>query len=271
MDKTERLMRKMEIQDQIVKPEVRTAITGEMYIPNHSGDHSAGILNTTPTANNDIANKKYVDDGGAGGLVVTNDGTKTTILGIAGDYLRIGDAGTTAHSLNTNDDLMVTGKLEVKGTVYFDNDAYISDAFAIDYSNASWGNFGFREIGGATVLAIFSDSSHDQSVISLGSEIGRQIIITDYNNRIQDHDHATQTNPTLYVHSATDPDTANTEWISFIHDQTDGVITTGKGSIVLTPATTVRIIGLKKVDGTTPASDGDALKWESATGRIYGG
>lgn len=33
-----------------------------MILPNHSGDHSAGIVNTTPTADADIANKKYVDD-----------------------------------------------------------------------------------------------------------------------------------------------------------------------------------------------------------------
>ena len=57
---------------------------------------------------------------GFGGLQFTNDGTKTTILGIAGDYIRIGDAGTTAHSLASEDDLMVTGKLEVKAQSYFE-------------------------------------------------------------------------------------------------------------------------------------------------------
>ncbi len=60
-----------------------------------------------------------------GGLIFANDGTKTTILGIAGDYIRIGDAGTTAHSLNSEDDLMVTGELEVKGTVFFDDPLYL--------------------------------------------------------------------------------------------------------------------------------------------------
>ena len=57
---------------------------------------------------------------GFGGLNFINDGTKTTILGIAGDYLRIGDAWTTNHSLNSEDDLEVTGKLEVDGQTYFD-------------------------------------------------------------------------------------------------------------------------------------------------------
>ena len=65
-------------------------------------------------------------------LDISNDGTKTTLMGLSGDYWRIGDAGTTAHSLNSEDDLMVTGAFEVKGQVYFDShfnfatDAYIS-------------------------------------------------------------------------------------------------------------------------------------------------
>ncbi|MFH1841336.1 MAG: hypothetical protein ABH800_01070, partial [Candidatus Nealsonbacteria bacterium] len=41
-----------------------------------------------------------------------------TIYG-TGSYLRIGDAGTTSSGLDSEDDLMVTGKLEVDGTAYF--------------------------------------------------------------------------------------------------------------------------------------------------------
>ena len=54
------------------------------------------------------------------GMTVTNDGTKTTILGLAGDYVRIGTGGVTGHSLASENDLMVTGKLEVKGATYLD-------------------------------------------------------------------------------------------------------------------------------------------------------
>jgi hypothetical protein len=42
-----------------------------------------------------------------------------TIYG-TGSYLRIGDAGATGHSLASEDDLMVSGKLEVTGLAYFD-------------------------------------------------------------------------------------------------------------------------------------------------------
>jgi hypothetical protein len=43
-------------------PPKLTPIATEMYLPNHSGTHDAGILNKTPTKDNDLVNKKYVDD-----------------------------------------------------------------------------------------------------------------------------------------------------------------------------------------------------------------
>ena len=52
-----------------------------------------------------------------------------TIYGAYGDlYLRIGDAGTTGHSLTSEDDLLVTGKLEVDGTAYFDSTVSVSSS-----------------------------------------------------------------------------------------------------------------------------------------------
>ncbi|KKL51562.1 hypothetical protein LCGC14_2294250 [marine sediment metagenome] len=56
----------------------------------------------------------------AAGMTVTNDGTKTTFLGKTGDYTRIGDANTTSHSFASEDDLVVTGKLEVNSVAWFD-------------------------------------------------------------------------------------------------------------------------------------------------------
>ena len=50
----------------------------------------------------------------------TNDGTTSDFLGTAGDYARIGDAAGTSHSLDSEDDLMVTGELEVDGVTFLD-------------------------------------------------------------------------------------------------------------------------------------------------------
>ncbi len=52
-----------------------------------------------------------------------SDSAKVTILPPAGKYTRIGDAGTTSHTFNANDDLMVTGRLEVDGYAYFDSNS----------------------------------------------------------------------------------------------------------------------------------------------------
>lgn len=60
------------------------------------------------------------DTGGAETVVISSDGTKATFLAPTGQYLRIGDAGVTSHSLAANDDLFVSGKLEVDGAAFFD-------------------------------------------------------------------------------------------------------------------------------------------------------
>jgi len=48
------------------KPEVKTPIATDMFIPNHSGDHSAGKVLTTPANPLDLVNKEYVDSVSAG-------------------------------------------------------------------------------------------------------------------------------------------------------------------------------------------------------------
>lgn len=58
-------------------------------------------------------------------------------------------------------------------------------------------------------------------------------VFTDISNILKDHDHAAQTNPTLFIHSATDPDTDNTQWISLTHDQSNARIASGKGAIIV--------------------------------------
>lgn len=63
--------------------------------------------------------------GGSKVFDLTNDETKTTIMGLSGDYWRIGDAATTSNALASEDDLMVSGKLEVDELAYLDGGLYI--------------------------------------------------------------------------------------------------------------------------------------------------
>lgn len=57
----------------------------------------------------------------ANGMEWLDNPTLSIIYGASSTYLRIGDANTTSHSLASEDDLMITGKLEVDGLIYFDN------------------------------------------------------------------------------------------------------------------------------------------------------
>ena len=75
------------------------------------------------------------------GLKIENDGTTTDLLGTTGDYIRIGDAGTTGHSHNSEDDLLVTGALEVDGSIFFDGNAlFYGYALATNDKQIAWGN-----------------------------------------------------------------------------------------------------------------------------------
>ncbi len=56
-----------------------------------------------------------------------------TLYGVSG-FVRIGDAGTTAHSLASEDDLMVSGILEVKGNCFLDAITTIGGSGTLDVS-----------------------------------------------------------------------------------------------------------------------------------------
>jgi len=161
-------------------------------------------------------------------MTFTADGTKATLVPSAGDYARFGDATTTSHALASNDDLLFTGLTEHDGVAYFDNQANFGSHVAI--------GDGQRVFLGA-VSADFSDihanSGLAQTVFELGSSNGRHIVFGDPANFGKDYDHALQTNPTVFIHSATDPDTDNTQWGSLAHDQTNFVIGNGKGRTVI--------------------------------------
>lgn len=68
-------------------------------------------------------------------LRFTTSNSVATLFGI-GAYLRIGDAATTSHSLNVEDDLMVSGRLEVDGTLFIDGEVQIEGNPGIDFNGA---------------------------------------------------------------------------------------------------------------------------------------
>ena len=189
-----------------------------------AGDTMTGTLSG---ANVVLTGDVQAVTGNIAGLDISNDGTKTTILGTAGDYNRIGDGSVASRDLYSNDDLLVTGRLEVDGNAYFEGpfEIYASDAGSTDA-------FTIKNTGGV-VFYRYVPRIHDGMHIAIGSPSVSyyNFIYTTYDNRKKNHDHTQQVNPTIVIHSATNPDTNNTQWLSLTHDQTDGVITTGAGHL----------------------------------------
>lgn len=161
------------------------------------------------------------------------------------------------HSLSSSSDLIVSNAAEIQGYLYLALRLSLGD-------NAHT----YMRIG------YYAD---DGAVIGLGNTDGganRHLIITDSANMVRDHDHlALSADPTVYVHSGTDPDVDNTQYLYFYHDKARSRFGSGKGPIVLgdgTPteaATTndVYVSGNFETQGTTffggPArlKDGNAL------------
>jgi hypothetical protein len=73
--------------------------------------------------------------------------------------------------------------------------------------------------------------SNFQTVISLGSESGRNFIFGGSGYVLRNFDHSSNDNPTIYIHSQTDPNTDNTQWMSISHNTLSGVINTGTGPL----------------------------------------
>ena len=86
------------------------------------------------------------------------------------------------------------------------------------------------KVAGTSSLIINNDTSANECRFGVYDVVGNMLILTNNANVFADHDHAAQTDPTLYIHSDTNPDTDNTQWISLTHDKTNGVIGLGSGA-----------------------------------------
>jgi hypothetical protein len=153
----------------------------------------------------------------------------TSTFGVSGNninligYTTIGDAGSTSRGLSADDDLFVSGKLEVDGTAYFDATNLYARTIVLGAGNLIYTSVAY---GG------FQPDMNAQTARSPGiltGVTGNLVIMCEYSDRGTDFGHTQQTNPTFFLHSADATDT--TQWVSFTHNQTDGVIDVGTGKL----------------------------------------
>jgi hypothetical protein len=201
--------------------------------------------------------------GGSGtdnaGAPLTIAGGKSTGSALGGSiFFKTSNVAATGTALNTLADRMTispaglvgigvapTALLSLKeGTTVADGIAFGSDVNLYrTAANSLRTDDTFNVGGGASVAGTFQlliGSGHGEKVITDdGLHIGVPYV-DNVGNRVfsfvdgayidKDFDHDTlQTNPTVFFHSAVDPDSDNTQWGSLSHDQSDFVVNAGKG------------------------------------------
>lgn len=190
------------------------------------------------------------------------------VLTIAG-YLQGSATGNTYVSIGTGtpgnlgtpqtDDLYVKGRLEVDGTAYLDG-GVTSTTYVSSSTNGN-----VLDFSGNVLRA---QQNTDELKMALDVSTGMQWIFTAKANYTKDHDHAVQTNPKLFIHSATDPDTANDEWVSVTHDVTNAVFGLGSGAYTF-PSGNVSIGSSAPTSSTLNVKGDNVFRLESVSGAVY--
>lgn len=246
----------------IIEPTISGVATGDLDLN--------GVYKLILDADADTHIKSTTDDtfeltiGGTARMTGTNSSFTFTVpfLQAAGSlsapsYSWTGTSSNTGWYLHAADSmsmsldgvarLMATGAL-----MQFRSDFVAVDAGVFALGNISGGGSFFAGTLGITQGQL----TFGVSAGGAASGHGNQIVITTSANYAKDHDHAAQTNPTLYVHSVTDPDSNNTQWISLTHDQTNGVLDVGLGFLSIPDGVRgARVIGTTVAEPFTCASN----------------
>jgi len=143
--------------------------------------------------------------------------------------VRIGDAATTSHSLASEDDLLVTGRLEVDGRSDFDGNTWFNAGGVNLSTNMDVSNdVAIKNVSNqGGIYPIRTAQTPDASELVTGS-LSNAWHLMEYADGTFDFAFPIQTNPTFVYHSANQ---STTEWGSLAHDQTNFVINTGAGGV----------------------------------------
>jgi hypothetical protein len=211
-----------------------------------------------------------VTDGstGLGSLEVSSlavSGTATaSLFSTVSGITYIGSTGTDAVGGYTTADVIAGGKLQVKGIINAISGLRSGNCYVSSYLYF-YGNNDFAAIKG--------DTNNGLEFYTGITDFKHQFVFTSYANATRNHDHAAPANPTLFIHSVTNPDTDNTQWLSFAHDQTNAVVASGKGDIVLSPFSSNVRLGTTLLsapeDGTLKIGNADGSKTIMLRAGVY--
>jgi hypothetical protein len=156
------------------------------------------------------------------------------------------------------------GDVTISGTLRATNILYADSV----YTQAGAGGLGlnFGDSGSSSYAGGFRWGTDDGLRFFTGhGDCNKNIIITAAASSGFDHDHDTASpDPTMFFHSATNPDTDNTQWGSLAHDKTNFVISSGKGEITLNPSDGTTVSGLLTVEDRISGEGSDPLNLGTA-------
>jgi hypothetical protein len=110
-------------------------------------------------------------------------------------------------------------------------------------ANAANGSFLIQPVGG-------SSCNWGVGTNANANGVGMNLAIVTDANYSNNYSCTVKTNPTLSIFSATAAATATNQWLSACHDVTNGVVSTGKGALSLTPFSGVVSMGTATVAGS---------------------
>lgn len=188
-------------------------------------------------------------------LNVGNELSANTILG-NDSYVRIGNVSTSNRGLADANDLLVTGDLEIDGQVFFDGTS-VTFYYAPTFTNNAKiiaSKYLFLGDNINTAPSIGTSVGHTPDALSMYLDTSsRNFIISERGDEAMDMAHAQSDNPTLFIHSSDATDTS--QWLSFAHNQSDGVIDVGKGNLALD--SDVSVAGDLNIDGNLFLPNGE--------------
>ena len=202
--------------------------------PERAGQIDYNLQNNVMKLATSGSTRITIDSAGDVGIGVTDPDAQLEVFATS-TQLKLSYDGSNANTFTVD----ATGELTIdnNSNVYTFGDGAGSQVIVVDAGDDS--NSDLYLNTDAHHLCIRAMGGFEQGVISLGDDCGRQLVLCTAALRDEDWEHAVQTNPTLYIHSAEDPDTDETQWVSLAHDQTDARLEVGKGSLVVksTPTT----------------------------------
>jgi len=190
------------------------------------------------TVNDDLT---VTDDIIVGGEI-TNASGDLTIKPASGITI-VGDAGSTSHSLAANDDILITGIMEVNGALWADgpvtlgNSALVKTNIKLFFGDAN--NCAFR----------FDNNQTNDSLIVMADNSSRTIIMTDQQaiDTATDYAIPNQSDPTLKIASTDDTDITKLGTVSW-QEQSIGA---GKGGFCGIKSITEEVT-IAVAEGATP-------------------